>query len=138
MTEEPTKINMPAKNEEEELVDEAVKKFGEAALKDPNVALVVARFKDMAKVVNLTAAWLNGEEGIIDPKEYDQENHLKWLAQRYCVDVVFLLEQLGVVQVKEGGGSSSDSPLTFEQKNGNEKDKEAVEEDLEEDDELVE
>jgi uncharacterized C2H2 Zn-finger protein len=85
--------------EEMQYDEETIKKFGEEALKDPRVALLVQKYKEISQIVNQVGAWLNGKAEV--NKDVSQEDHIKWLATRYCMDTIFLMEQLGVITIEE-------------------------------------
>ena len=77
--------------------DEALRKFGHEALKNPEIAEMIQRYKEIASTVNQVGGWLNGTSQV-NP-DVDNETHMKWLATRYCMDTIFLMDKLGVVQI---------------------------------------
>jgi len=93
--------------------DEALRKFGEEALKDPEVAAMLHRYKEIASAVNQIGGWLNGTSQV-NP-DIDNEQHMRWLATRYCMDTIFLMDKLGVVQVVEPEAPEVEEPLDDEE-----------------------
>lgn len=79
---------------------ERAAKLKEFEERDPEGFKQFQAFQYIANNVNQVANWLNGKAKL--PEEVTDTEHAKYLATRYCQDVVFLLQQLGVIDTPVG------------------------------------
>jgi len=76
--------------------EEQRKMLEEEMAKNPQIREILSKLKEIGMMVKQIGSWLNGKSVL--PEEVSHEEHAKFLATRYCYDVIFLLEQLGVLQ----------------------------------------
>lgn len=75
------------------------KQIGAEALNDPAVAEMIAQYKEIAARWNHIANNLAGRTKLAE--NVSEADHVVWLQKIYCHDVLFMLRQLGIVNVVE-------------------------------------
>lgn len=84
---------------EEEAKKLKIEEEKQALRQNPEVAKLVNRYKEVGFRWNQITAFLTGKTQV-NP-EFSEQDQIQWLIQAYHFDVLFLLQQLGIVEVPE-------------------------------------